>query len=197
MERTRYDNTDHSQDENRPERVGRDEHKGDMDYTQNSAHRKLLVTDSLTLTTLACGVQENTNREREWTYAETLPHDLAIPDPDSRQRVPLYRRSSCSSKIMNEVDTKDRGPYVDERTRLGMMERRGGDRTMDPCRDTIDTELRIRGAEMIPDQNRVYETPEKPSQKLCTRDVGGIGRRRYREDQIDHTTTRVPCSKED
>ena len=127
-----------------------------MGYTQNSAsaHRKLLVTDSLTLKPVACGVQENTNREREWTYAETLPHDLAIPHPDSRQRIQLYRRSSGSSKIMNEVDTKDRGPYVDERTRLGMMERRGGDRTMDPCRDTIDTELRIRGAEMIPKQSR-------------------------------------------
>ena len=77
------------------QRVGCNNYGGDMGYTQNSAraHGKLLVTDSLTPTPLACGVQGTTDREEEWTYAEALPHDLTIPHNDSRQLVPLNRRS--------------------------------------------------------------------------------------------------------
>ena len=59
MEKTRYRNTDRGLDETGPVRiVGGDEYEGDMGYTQISgqAHRKLGVTDSLTMTPVACGL---------------------------------------------------------------------------------------------------------------------------------------------
>ena len=121
MEKTRYGNTGRGRDETGLVRVGGNEYGGYMDYTQISAraHRKLVVTDSLTLTPIACGVQEHTDRRNEWTYVDTLPHDLMVPHPDSRQRVPLYRRSSSSNKIMTESDNRD--PIEDEGTRPGVM----------------------------------------------------------------------------
>jgi hypothetical protein len=63
----------HCPEKNRPERVGRGEQEGDMEHTQDSARaqRKLLVTDFLKLALVAGGVQENTNREREWTLGGT------------------------------------------------------------------------------------------------------------------------------
>ena len=77
-----------------------------MGYAQYSvrAYRKLLVTVSLTPMPVACGIQGTTQREEEWTwtYAEASPHDLTIPHTNSQQRVPLYRRSSGSSKIMTK-----------------------------------------------------------------------------------------------
>ena len=58
---------------------------------------------------------------------------------------------------MTKVETKDRTPTNDKGTRLVMMERCGGGRPMDPCRDTIAAELRIKGEEVIPVQSRSYE----------------------------------------
>ena len=165
MVKTRYGNTDRSQDETRPVRVGGDEYGGDMGYTQISAraHKKLVVTDPLTLTPVACGVQEHTDRRKEWTYVDKLPHELMVPHPDNRQCVLLCRRSSSSSKIMTEVDNRDRGPTEDEGTVLGVMGWCGGG-------TPVVTELGTKGVEMILEQSQVHGT-NHPGRMMGTVDM--------------------------
>ena len=134
------------------------------------AHRKLLATDSTTLTPVAGGVKENTNREKEWTYINTLPHDLTVLHPDSRQCISLYRRSSSSRKIMPEVANMDRDPTDDKEMPLGSMGWCGVDKPMDPCRDTIATELGRKGLGMILEQSRVHGT-NHPGGMMGTADM--------------------------
>ena len=91
-ERGRYDNTDQGLDEPRQQRMAHDGYAGAMGYTQNSvrAHRNPLITESLT--PITGGVQGTANKDEEGACAAILPQDLMIPQPDSPQRVPLYRR---------------------------------------------------------------------------------------------------------
>ena len=59
---------------------------------------------------------------------------------------------------MPEVANMDRDPTDDKEMPLGSMGWCGGDKPMDPCRDTITPDLRIKGAAMILEQSRIYGT---------------------------------------
>ena len=107
-----------------------------MSCTQISAraHRKLVVTDTLILAPMDCGVQEHTDKKKEWSYNDTLPHNLSVPHTDKRSR--------SSTKIMSEVDNEERGPTEDE-SRLEVMRRCGAGKPMD--RNTVVTEMGTKG----------------------------------------------------
>ena len=59
---------------------------------------------------------------------------------------------------MTEVDNRDRGPTEEEGTVLGVMGWCRGGPPMDPCRDTVVTELGTKGVEMILEQSQVHRT---------------------------------------
>ena len=79
-----------------------DEHGGDVECTQTSAHVNsgLMLTDSMRVTSVESNTAEYTDNRTEWKYDDTLPHDLQVPHPDDWQRVPLYDRVSGNSNVM-------------------------------------------------------------------------------------------------
>ena len=68
----------------------------------------------MTLTPVESSVKEHTDERTEWKYDDTLPHDLLVPHPDDRQRVPLYDRVGGNKNDTIKVDNGDRAYTGDE-----------------------------------------------------------------------------------
>ena len=73
-----------------------------------------MITDPMTLTPVESSVKEHTDERTEWKYDDTLPHDLLVPHPDDRQRVPLYDRVGGNKNDTIKVDNGDRAFTGDE-----------------------------------------------------------------------------------
>ena len=88
-------------------------HGGDVDCTQTSAqtHSRIMTAYPMTLTPVASSTHFHTVRSKEWRYDDTLPHDLLLPHPDDRQRVPLYERVSDGNKIMAKIRQWGQDPH--------------------------------------------------------------------------------------